>query len=397
MNNSQTNGKRMNSEQILARLIAFDTTSTTSNLQLIDFVRNLLDEQAIASQLVHNDDRSCANLYATIGPDNIGGVMLSGHTDVVPTTGQDWNSDPYQMLGDDQLLIGRGACDMKGFIACVLAALPQISAGSLQTPIHLAFSYDEEIGCVGAKRLVETMAGFEVKPRIGLIGEPTDMAMVLGHKGKVSYRVTVTGLSCHSAYISNGVNAVEYAAELIAFIRAMNARVQQQQLDQSYSVPHSTFHVGNIKGGTALNIVPKQCQFEFEIRNLPQQDIETLVHDIKHYANDVLLADMRERFPETAIEFDELSYYPGLHTDPASTVIAYTRAINPIDRIGDNVSFGTEAGLFDDIGINCLVCGPGSIDQAHKPDEFVKREQMAYCDQMIENLVHRCRQTAEFE
>ena len=397
MNNSQTNGKRMNSEQILARLIAFDTTSTTSNLQLIDFVRNLLDEQAIASQLVHNDDRSCANLYATIGPDNIGGVMLSGHTDVVPTTGQDWNSDPYQMLGDDQLLIGRGACDMKGFIACVLAALPQISAGSLQTPIHLAFSYDEEIGCVGAKRLVETMAGFEVRPRIGLIGEPTDMAMVLGHKGKVSYRVTVTGLSCHSAYISNGVNAVEYAAELIAFIRAMNARVQQQQLDQSYSVPHSTFHVGNIKGGTALNIVPKQCQFEFEIRNLPQQDIETLVHDIKHYANDVLLADMRERFPETAIEFDELSYYPGLHTDPASTVIAYTRAINPIDRIGDNVSFGTEAGLFDDIGINCLVCGPGSIDQAHKPDEFVKREQMAYCDQMIENLVHRCRQTAEFE
>jgi len=391
------NNKQMNSEQILARLIAFDTTSTTSNLQLIDFVRNLLDEQAIASQLVHNDDRSCANLYATIGPDNIGGVMLSGHTDVVPTTGQDWNSDPYQMLGDDQLLIGRGACDMKGFIACVLAALPQISAGSLQTPIHLAFSYDEEIGCVGAKRLVETMAGFEVRPRIGLIGEPTDMAMVLGHKGKVSYRVTVTGLSCHSAYISNGVNAVEYAAELIAFIRAMNARVQQQQLDQSYSVPHSTFHVGNIKGGTALNIVPKQCQFEFEIRNLPQQDIETLVHDIKHYANDVLLADMRERFPETAIEFEELSYYPGLHTDPASTVIAYTRAINPIDRIGDNVSFGTEAGLFDDIGINCLVCGPGSIDQAHKPDEFVKREQMAYCDQMIENLVHRCRQTAEFE
>lgn len=390
------NSKPMNSEQILARLIAFDTTSTTSNLQLIDFVRNLLDEQAIASQLVHNDDRSRANLYATIGPDNIGGVMLSGHTDVVPTTGQDWNSDPYQMLADDLQLIGRGACDMKGFIACVLAALPQISAGSLQTPIHLAFSYDEEIGCVGAKRLVETMAGFEVKPRIGLIGEPTDMAMVLGHKGKASYRVTVTGLSCHSAYISNGVNAVEYAAELITFIRAMNARVQQQQLDQSYSVPHSTFHVGNIQGGTALNIVPRQCQFEFEIRNLPQQDIETLVHDIKHYANDVLLTDMRARYPKAAINFDELSYYPGLHTDPASTVIAYTRAINPIDRIGDNVSFGTEAGLFDDIGINCLVCGPGSIDQAHKPDEFVKREQMAYCDQMIENLVHRCREPSEF-
>jgi acetylornithine deacetylase len=387
----------MNSEEILARLISFDTTSTMSNLQLIDYVRNLLEDHNITSQLVHNDDRSRANLYATIGADDIGGVMLSGHTDVVPTTGQDWQSDPYQMLTDDEQLVGRGACDMKGFIACVLSALPAISVGRLQTPIHLAFSYDEEIGCVGAKRLVETMAGFEVKPRIGLIGEPTDMAMVLGHKGKVSYRVTVTGLSCHSAYIGNGVNAVEYAAELIAFIRAMNTRVQQQQLDQSYSVPHSTFHVGNIKGGTALNIVPRQCEFEFEIRNLPQQDIETLVHDIKHYANDVLLADMHTRYPDAAIEFDELSYYPGLHTDPSSTVIAYTRTVNPIDRIGDNVSFGTEAGLFNDIGINCLVCGPGSIDQAHKPDEYVKREQMAYCDQMIENLVHRCRETAEFE
>jgi len=386
----------VSSEALLAKLIAFDTTSKTSNLQLIDFVRNLLDDQGIASQLVHNDDHSRANLYASIGPDDIGGVMLSGHTDVVPTAGQNWHSDPYRMLSSAESLVGRGACDMKGFIACVLAALPQIGAAPLQTPIHLAFSYDEEIGCVGAKRLVEAMSAFEVKPRIGLIGEPTDMAMVLGHKGKVSYRVTVTGLSCHSAYISSGVNAVEYAAELIAFIRSMNQRVQQQLLDQSYSVPHSTFHVGNINGGTALNIVPQQCQFEFEIRNLPQQDLDALVHEIRHYASDVLLADMQSRYPQSDILFEEVSHYPGLHTDPASTVIAYTRAINPIDRIGDNVSFGTEAGLFDDIGINCVVCGPGSIDQAHKPDEFVRREQMLFCDQMIENLVHRCRETSEF-
>ncbi len=387
----------MNSEALLAKLIAFDTTSKTSNLQLIDFVRNLLDDHAIDSQLVHNDDHSRANLYATIGPDDIGGVMLSGHTDVVPTTGQNWNSDPYRMHTSDESLVGRGACDMKGFIACVLATLPKISASPLKTPIHLAFSYDEEIGCVGAKRLVESMSAFEVKPRIGLIGEPTDMAMVLGHKGKVSYRVTISGLSCHSAYISNGVNAVEYAAELIAFIRAMNQRVQLLMLDQSYSVPHSTFHVGNINGGTALNIVPQQCQFEFEIRNLPQQDLDALAQEIKHYASDVLLVDMQSRYPQSEIQFEEISHYPGLHTDPASSVITYTRAINPIDRIGDNVSFGTEAGLFDDIGINCVVCGPGSIDQAHKPDEFVRREQMQYCDQMIENLVHRCRETSEFE
>lgn len=387
----------MNSEEILARLIAFDTTSTTSNLRLIDFVRNLLDDHGIASQLVHNDDKSCANLYATIGPDQIGGVMLSGHTDVVPTTGQDWSSDPYQMKTEDELLLGRGACDMKGFIACVLAGLPQMTDSPLQTPLHLAFSYDEEVGCVGARKLVNAMAGFEVRPRIGLIGEPTNMSMVLGHKGKISFRVSVSGLSCHSAYISNGVNAVEYAAELIAFIRAMNQRVQQQLTDPSYSVPHSTFHVGNIKGGTALNIVPRLCEFEFEIRNLPQQDLDTLVHEIKHYANDVLLTDMRSRYPESEIHFEQVSHYPGLHTDPASTVIAYTRAINPIDEIGENVSFGTEAGLFDDIGINCVVCGPGSIEQAHKPDEFVDRAQMQYCDLMIENLVHRCRETAEFD
>ncbi len=387
----------MNSEEILARLVAFDTTSRTSNLQLIDFIRNLLGDHGIESLLVHNDDQSRANLYATIGPNDIGGVMLSGHTDVVPTTGQDWHSDPYHLKTEDKRLVGRGSCDMKGFIACVLAGLPQITAGLLKTPIHLAFSYDEEIGCLGAKKLVDAMAGFEVKPRIGLIGEPTNMSMVLGHKGKLSYRVTVSGLSCHSAYISNGVNAVEYAAELIAFIRNMNTRVQQKLTDQSYSVPYSTFHVGTINGGTALNIVPKQCEFEFEIRNLPQEDLDALVHEIRHYADDVLLTDMKSRYPDSEIRFDETSSYPGLHTDPESTVITYTRSINPIDNIGDNVSFGTEAGLFDGIGVNCLVCGPGSIDQAHKPDEFVSREQLLACDRMIKNLVHRCRETSELD
>lgn len=386
----------MNSEQILARLIAFDTTSTKSNLALIDFVRDLLDQHGIESQLVFSEDRSRANLYASIGPDDRGGIMLSGHTDVVPTTGQDWHSDPYRMQSSEDLLYGRGACDMKGFIACVLAALPQMTAARLTTPLHLAFSYDEEVGCVGARRLVETMAGFEVKPKLGLIGEPTSMNMVLGHKGKVSYRVTVSGLSCHSAYITSGVNAVEYAAELIAFIRGMNRRVQQDLTDDSYSVPFTTFHVGNISGGTALNIVPRECQFEFEIRNLPQQDLETLVHEIKHYASDTLLPDMQARYPGSSISFDEISYYPGLHTDPASAVVACTRAINPVDRIGDNVSFGTEAGLFDSLDINSLVCGPGSIEQAHKADEFVSREQLASCDRMLENLVQRCRDAAEF-
>jgi len=388
----------VNSEAILARLIGFDTTSTRSNLELIDFLRNLLDDQAIASQLVSNEDQTRANLYATIGPDDRGGVMLSGHTDVVPTSGQNWNSDPYQMKTDDEILVGRGSCDMKGFIACVLAGLPQIAARELRTPIHFAFSYDEEIGCVGAKKLASTLAGFEVRPRIGIIGEPTSMGMVLGHKGKISYRVSLHGLSCHSAYIGNGVNAVEYAAALIAYIRDMNQRMlDQDRIDQSYSVPHSTFHVGSIRGGTALNIVPRECEFEFEIRNLPQDDLHALAHEIRHYAEAVLLPDMRLRYAESEIRFEEISSYPGLLTDPASAVIDYTRAVNPVDEFGDNVSFGTEAGLFDGIGINCLVCGPGSIDQAHKPDEFIRREQLQLCDRMIEKLVHRCQERSEFE
>ncbi len=386
----------MNSEEILSRLVAFDTTSTLSNLDLIDFVRDLLSQHGVESQLLSSTDKTRANLYATLGPDDVGGVMLSGHTDVVPTTGQDWHSDPYQLKIDDEALFARGSCDMKGFIACVLAGLPQMASRKLITPIHLAFSYDEEIGCIGAKQLIDKMTGFEVRPRIGLIGEPTSMNMVLAHKGKVSYRVVVSGLSCHSAYISNGVNAVEYAAELISFIRNMNNDAQQQLTDDAFSVPHSTFHVGNISGGTALNIVPKECQFEFEIRNLPQQNLDQLAYKIKHYANDVLLPDMKSRYPESNIQFNQRSHYPGLHTDPATSVIAFTRAINPVNRIGEHVSFGTEAGLFDSIGINSLVCGPGSIDQAHKPDEFISREQMRYCDQMIENLVHRCQERSEF-
>ncbi len=388
----------MNSQELLGRLIGFDTTSATSNLELIDFIRNLLDDHRISTQLVYNDDRSCANLYATIGPVDVGGVLLSGHTDVVPTTGQDWSSDPYRLKSDDQVFFGRGSCDMKGFIACVLAGLPQMTSQRLQTPIHLAFSYDEEIGCVGAKKLVDAMAGFEVKPRLGLIGEPTDMNMVLGHKGKISYRVSVRGQSCHSAYITNGVNAVEYAAELISFIRKMNERVlQRDQVDERYSVPHSTFHVGNIRGGTALNIVPNQCEFEFEIRNLPQYDLDELVDEIRRYASDVLLADMKSSFADSEIRFNRMSQYPGLHTDPTSAAIAYIRSINPIDNIGDNVSFGTEAGLFDGIGIDSVVCGPGSIDQAHKPDEFVSREQLQYCDKMIRNLARRCHKPLVFD
>ncbi|MCP3688131.1 MAG: acetylornithine deacetylase [Gammaproteobacteria bacterium] len=387
---------QLNSEQLLGRLIGYDTTSTNSNLELIDFIRNYLDNFTINSTLVYSDDKSCANLYATIGPDDVAGVMLSGHTDVVPTSGQDWHSDPYQIKADDEAFYGRGACDMKGFLACVLAGVPQMVATKLSTPLHLAFSYDEEIGCVGVKKLINAMQGFEVRPKIGLIGEPTDMAMVLCHKGKVAFRVEVTGSSCHSAYINSGVNAVEYAAELITFISKMNDEVQQRkQLDDSYTVPYSTFHVGNIQGGTALNIVPRQCLFEFEIRNLPQDDLDALVHEIKHYAQDVLLTDMRQRFEHSQISFSPISNYPGLNTSRDSEVISYTQSINPVNEFGDNVSFGTEAGLFDrHLGINSIVCGPGSIAQAHKPDEFISREQLQFCDQMIKNLTNRC--TADF-
>ena len=385
--------KPLTTLQLLETLVGFDTTSRQSNLQLINFVRNYLEDYGIESTLIYNDEGDRANLYATIGPHDVGGVLLSGHTDVVPVTGQSWDYDPYQLTDRDGVLYGRGSSDMKGFIAASLAAVPDMVANRLQTPLHLAFSYDEEIGCVGARDMVEKLKLLEVKPKLGVIGEPTLMQSVIGHKGKRTFRVEFTGYSCHSAYVDDGVNAIEYASKLIVFIQQMNQRlVDRGQTDSGYSVDHSTFQTGVITGGTVINIVPRSCEFVFEIRHLPQHDVEAMLREITDYAFEEVLPDMRAVNETCDINFTTLSAYPGMHTHEDSECVALVSSLTDHACSGEKVSFGTEGGLFQEhLEMNCVVCGPGSIEQAHKPNEFIHRSQLNECDLFLNKLIQTCR------
>jgi len=363
--------------ELMEQLVAFDTTSRDSNLDLVHFVRDYLSGHGVDSTIIRDADEPKANLYATIGPQDRPGIMLSGHTDVVPVDGQEWNSDPFRMVERNGRLYGRGTCDMKGFIALVLANIPEFLRRGLDTPIHLALSYDEEVGCLGVRHLIDLVNTLPVRPRMAIIGEPTEMQVIVAHKGKTDVNVHVRGFECHSALAPSGVNAVDYAAELIGHISRMARRVAEEgPFDDEFDVPHSTLHTGVIQGGTALNIVPKDCRFEFEIRNLPQQDPQPLLDEIYRFAADELEPRMRAVHPDTGISFDQGVQYPGLDMRPDDEAVTLVKAL-----AGQNshakVAFGTEGGLFQqDAQIPCVICGPGSIAQAHKPDEYLSLEQL---------------------
>jgi acetylornithine deacetylase len=374
---------------LISKLIAFDTTSRNSNLELIDFVREHLAAHGVESRLVPNAEGSKANLYATLGPRDRPGIALSGHTDVVPVDGQAWASDPWTVVQRNGRLHGRGACDMKGFLGIVLAAVPEFLARGLHTPIHLAFSYDEEIGCVGVRRLLDLLRDMPVKPRACIIGEPTEMKVTVGHKGKKSVRCHVRGLEAHSSLAPRAVNAVEMAAEVVVKLRAMATRcVAEGPFDDDYDVPHTTVHTGIIHGGTALNIVPKDCHFDFEFRYLPGQDVEAMLEEVRRFAEDRLQPGMHRISAETGFSWTEISAFPGLATPVDSEVVELAKALS-----GGNstikVAFGTEGGLFHEAGIPAIICGPGSIDQAHKPDEFVTLEQLTLCEAFMRRLMDR--------
>ena len=379
--------------EILRQLVRFDTTSYKSNLDLIAFIREFLLEYGVSCALVPDQTDKKANLFATIGPANKAGVMLSGHTDVVPVDGQDWTNDPFTLTQQDGLLIGRGSTDMKGFIASALAAVPAMISTPLKTPIHLAFSYDEEVGCLGVRRLIDMMHGLPMPPALGIIGEPSSMHPVIAHKGKTAFSVTVQGVAGHSAYTAFAVNAVEYAARLVTSINELHRqRAIQGPFDTGYKVPHTTLHVGTISGGTALNIVPASCEFRFEIRNIPEDDPQGLVSMILQRAAQ-LEEEMQACHEDARINIDKDSSYPGLSTGENHAAVRFVQSLIESDASPGKVSFGTEAGLFSDsLGIPCVVCGPGDIAQAHKPDEFISIEQLGQCDQLMQNLVKRCRQ-----
>ncbi|WP_437881241.1 acetylornithine deacetylase [Pseudomonas sp. LRF_L74] len=376
----------LDSRALLEKLIAFDTTSRESNLALIDCVRDYLAGLGIASVLIFNDERTKANLHARVGPPGPGGVMLSGHSDVVPVDGQAWTLPPFQLSEREGRLYGRGTADMKGFIACVLASLPRFLEQPLRLPLHIAISYDEEVGCLGVRSLVEQLRASPDRPAICLIGEPTDMRPVLGHKGKLAMRCDVHGAACHSAYAPLGVNAIEYAARLIGQLGEIGQRLADpDRHDERFDPPYSTVQTGLIQGGRALNIVPAECRFDFEVRALPADDPQQVASELRAYAEAELLPRMRAVDPHSAIHFSELSSYPGLLTEPGSDAARLLALLCGHEDFS-TVAFGTEGGLFDEAGIATVICGPGSMDQGHKPDEFVSLEQLAQCDAWLARL-----------
>ncbi|RBC01465.1 acetylornithine deacetylase [Pseudomonas sp. MWU12-2115] len=372
---------------LLKTLVGFDTTSRESNLQLIEFVRDYLAGFGVPCELIYNAERSKANLFATIGPAEQPGIVLSGHTDVVPVDGQPWTVPPFELSEHDGKLFGRGTADMKGYIACVLALVPALVQTTLRMPVHIALSYDEEVGCLGVRSLLAELQQRPVKPLLCIIGEPTELKPVLGHKGKLAMRCDVHGHPCHSAYAPLGVNAIEYAAELIGELGRIGQQLKApEHHDARFDPPYSTVQTGVISGGKALNIVPADCRFDFEIRALPSQDPTQVAQQLQAYAEQQVLPRMRAVSDHSAIRFSELSAYPGLATDAQSQAAELIAAFCGSREFG-TVAFGTEGGLFDAAGIPTVVCGPGSMDQGHKPDEFVSRAQLDACDAMLQRML----------
>ncbi|GAB4391259.1 MAG: acetylornithine deacetylase [Kiloniellaceae bacterium] len=382
---------RPETRAMIERLIAFDTTSRNSNLELIHYVRDYLADLGVEAELVHDAEGRKANLYATLGPTDRAGIALSGHTDVVPIDNQDWSRDPWQVSEHDGRLYGRGTSDMKTFIAVALAHAPRFLEGELRTPIHLCFSYDEEVGCKGVPRLLEFLAARPVRPAMCIVGEPTDMKVITGHKGKRSICCHVRGKEAHSSLAPYGVNAVNAAARVVGFLADLAARkAEEGPFDEDFDVPHTTVHTGTIEGGTQLNIVPGHCRFEFEFRYLPQDDPEALLAEVKRFAEEEVAPAMQAIDPATGFTWEQISGFPGLNLEPGAEVIELAKALSGGNATG-KVAFGTEAGLFDQNGIPAVVCGPGSIDQAHKPDEFISLEQIALCERFMERLEERLR------
>ena len=373
--------------EMIQRLVAFDTTSRESNLGLIEWVRDWLQAFGIESRLTYDSDRKKANLFATIRKGARPGIVLSGHTDVVPVDGQPWDTDPFAATIRDDRIYARGACDMKSFIAAALAMTPRFLAADLKAPVHFALSYDEELGCIGVRGLIEDLVRNNITAAGCIVGEPTDMQPVIANKGMRTFRCCVRGKEVHSALAPHGVNAIEYAARLVAYIRQIADRMRSTETcDRGFQVPFTTLQTGLIRGGTAPNIVPRDCEFHFEFRYLPGADPDSLEREIKAYAREALEPEMKAVDPHAGFEFFTKAEIPGLDTAQDARVTALAQALSR-NRAVTKVAYAAEAGLFQQAGIPSIICGPGSIEQAHKPNEFIALDQVARCEAFLERLV----------
>lgn len=374
---------------IFEQLMRHDTVSARPNMQLMHWIKARLEDAGIAVTLIPDAEGQKANLYATVGPEGQGGVMLSGHTDVVPVEGQAWTKPPFALTEEDGRYYGRGAADMKGFCALAIDAMLKAAKRPLKVPLHLALSYDEEIGCMGVRSLVAMLEKAPVKPRFCIVGEPTNMQVATGHKGKIALRATCIGREGHSALAPLALNALHLAADFMGEVRALQAQVAAEgPFDGDYDVAYSTIHVGKMQGGVQVNIVPNTATLDFEIRSLAEHDPETLILSLRAAA-DRITAPLKTAFPEAEIRVERLWDYPGLGTPSDAQVVNFVKSLTGANGT-IKVAFGTEGGLFSQrLGIPTVICGPGSMAQGHKPDEFVTVEQMARCEAMLEALLAR--------
>jgi len=370
--------------------VAFDTTSSRSNLELIGWVADYLDRYGIAHTRSSAGDGK-ANLYATIGPNDRGGVLLSGHTDVVPVAGQPWTSDPFNLTERDNRLYARGAADMKGFLALVLALVPEMVRHPLKIPLHLAFTHDEETGCFGAPALIRALPEGAARPMLAIVGEPTSMQIANAQKGCSFFRTRVSGQEGHSSAPGCGVNAIVAAAEIIAEIARTAAEARARARPESgFDPPHTTLSVGTIAGGTAVNIIARDCAFDWDLRNVPEDDAAALKARIDAFIATDLLPRMRAVYPEAAVATETIVDVPPLLPEPGSPAEALARRLTGANTT-TTVSFATEAGLYQQAGIPAIVCGPGSIDVAHKPDEFITRAELAAGQAFLDRLLQWAR------
>jgi acetylornithine deacetylase len=383
------NTPQVGSLELIRTLVGFDTTSRDSNLGLIHWVRDYLAAHGIVSQLTFDDDRRKANLFATLpaqdGNATTGGLVLSGHTDVVPVDDQPWDTPPFEATIAGDRIHGRGVTDMKSFSAIALAQVPDLLRRGLGRPLHFALSYDEEVGCIGVRRLITDIAARGVRPAGCIIGEPSGMRVVIAHKGKKSYRCRVRGHEAHSALTPHGVNAVQVASEIVSFLTQMGRRFRELgPFDAAYEVPFTTVHTGVMRGGTALNIVPRDCRFDFEFRHLPSEDPDAMLTEVKRFAA-ALLPEMHAVDASTYIEFDPLSATPGFESHGHNPIAEMGKRCSGSTDFG-KVSFGSEAALFHNAGMQTIICGPGHIAQAHQPNEWVTLSQLALCEAFMRRL-----------
>jgi len=375
--------------EALLQLISFPTVSRDSNRELIDWVADQLRLHGVEPVIIENDDGTKANLYATTGPEEGAGVMLSGHTDVVPIDGQNWTRPAFECTIEDDRFYGRGTADMKGFVASALSAFCHATTVSLKTPLHLALSYDEEIGCIGVRSLISMLEDAPVRPAFCIVGEPTHMAVAVGHKGKTALKATCIGSEAHSALAPTAVNAVHLACDLVQEIRRLQDDLRENgPQDEAYDIPYTTLHAGLIQSGVALNIVPNHAEVAFEIRNLSKDSPDEILNRLRGAIAPIVLA-ARKTAPQADIQIKITNSYPGLETPLESEIVSFVTGLTGSNKV-IKVAFGTEGGLFQrDLGIPTLVCGPGSMEQGHKPDEYVSTGQLNACDDMLRRLISR--------